>query len=120
MRGDKLECFAALLAYLEQNPCAGLDAASNALHYSKYHLHRLFSQAAGMSLQEYLRRAKLTQAARLLVKTNRPYWKLLSTAAMRVSRPFRSPSSGHTAVRQRIFAEEGSFIRCSFRLMRQI
>lgn len=72
MRRDKFECFATLLAHLAQAPCAGLDTASNALHYSKYHLHRLFSQAAGMPIQEYLRRARLTQAARLLVKTNRP------------------------------------------------
>lgn len=49
-----------------------LERVAEAAHYSKYHLHRMFTETAGMTLHDYARRRRLTEAARLLVFSRRP------------------------------------------------
>lgn len=49
-----------------------LDTVAAAVHYSKYHLHRLFLAAAGMTLHDYVQRRRLTEAAKLLVFSGKP------------------------------------------------
>lgn len=49
-----------------------LDMAAFAMHYSKYHLHHMFTDMVGMTLHDYIRRRQLTEAARLLVFTEKP------------------------------------------------
>ena len=44
-----------------------LEDVADALHYSKYHLHRIFSMTVGLTIHEYAIRRKLTEAAKLLV-----------------------------------------------------
>lgn len=44
-----------------------LKSAAKAAGYSKYYLHRMFTAAVGISLYQYIRRRKLTEAARLLI-----------------------------------------------------
>lgn len=53
--------------HLAENP--DLDTIAEAVHYSKYHLHRLFFDAVGITVHDYVRRRRLTEAARLLVFT---------------------------------------------------
>lgn len=47
-----------------------LDDISMANGYSKYHLSRMFSSCTDFSVHEYVRRRRLTEAARKLVETN--------------------------------------------------
>ncbi|QHQ61988.1 helix-turn-helix domain-containing protein [Anaerocolumna sedimenticola] len=49
-----------------------LDIIANAIHYSKYHLHRMFTNTIGLTIHEYVQRRKLTEAAKLLVFSNKP------------------------------------------------
>ncbi|SDX46207.1 GNAT family N-acetyltransferase [Paenibacillus sp. PDC88] len=49
-----------------------LDVIANALHYSKYYLHRIFSKRVGMTIHEYVQRRQLTEAAKLLAFSNKP------------------------------------------------
>lgn len=49
-----------------------LDMVSGALHYSKYHLHRLFTDTVGLTMHDYIQRRQLTEAAKLLVFSERP------------------------------------------------
>lgn len=49
-----------------------LETVANAAGYSKYHLHRIFTRAVGMTVHQYIRRRKLTEAARLLTFSNKP------------------------------------------------
>lgn len=49
-----------------------LDAVATAVHYSKYHLHRIFTEAVGITIHDYVGRRKLTEAAKLLVFSERP------------------------------------------------
>ena len=44
-----------------------LEKVSEAVHYSKYHLHRMFTNTVGMTIHDYVRRRQLTEAAKLLV-----------------------------------------------------
>ena len=44
-----------------------LDVVANAVHYSKYHLHRTFTDTVGLTIHDYIQRRRLTEAAKLLV-----------------------------------------------------
>ncbi len=44
-----------------------MDMIAQAVHYSKYHLHRVFSKTVGITIHDYLQRRQLTEAAKLLV-----------------------------------------------------
>lgn len=69
MERSSIENIAAVIAYVEAhlNEKLDLETVANAVHYSKYHLHRMFTDTAGMTLHEYIRRRRLTEAAKLLV-----------------------------------------------------
>ncbi len=44
-----------------------LDIVASAVHYSKYHLHRMFTNTVGLTIHDYVQRRQLTEAAKLLV-----------------------------------------------------
>ena len=49
------------LFYIEENLDSrlNLQTVASALHCSKYHLHRSFSKAAGLTIHDYVRRRQL-------------------------------------------------------------
>lgn len=49
-----------------------LDTLAKAAHYSKYHLHRMFTDTAGLTIHEYIQRRRLTEAAKLLAFSDQP------------------------------------------------
>lgn len=49
-----------------------LDMISGAVHYSKYHLHRVFSDTVGLTIHDYIQRRQLTESAKLLVFSCKP------------------------------------------------
>lgn len=55
--------------YIEENLTnkMDLDMIAEAAHYSKYHLHRMFSKTVGITIHDYLQRRQLTEAAKLLI-----------------------------------------------------
>lgn len=44
-----------------------LDIVASTVHYSKYHLHRMFTNTFGLTIHDYVQRRQLTEAAKLLV-----------------------------------------------------
>ncbi|MEM1486183.1 GNAT family N-acetyltransferase [Oscillospiraceae bacterium PP1C4] len=48
-----------------------LDEVAQAVHYSKYHLHRMFNNTVGITIHGYVQRRQLTEAAKLLVFSNK-------------------------------------------------
>lgn len=71
----KLEAALAAIAYIEEHLSdekVDLDTVSEAVHYSKYHLHRIFSNTVQLTIHEYARRRQLTEAAKLLVFSKKP------------------------------------------------
>ena len=49
-----------------------LDTIADAVHYSKYHLHRMFADMTGLTAHDYIQRRRLTEAAKLLVFSDKP------------------------------------------------
>lgn len=49
-----------------------LEQIARVGYYSKYHVHRLFSEQLGMTVGEYVKRRQLTEAAKKLVFSERP------------------------------------------------
>lgn len=52
-------------SHLSEKP--DLERIAAAVHYSKYYLHRIFTDTVGMSIGTYVKRRLLTEAAKLLV-----------------------------------------------------
>ena len=49
-----------------------LETVAEAVHYSKYHLHRLFTATVGITIHDYVQRRQMTEAAKLLVFSDKP------------------------------------------------
>lgn len=75
-----------LESHLAENP--GLDTVAEALHYSKYHLHRMFTDTVGLTIHEYVLRRRLTEAAKLLVFSGRPILDVAMTAGYKSQQAF--------------------------------
>ena len=61
-----------VIDYIENNLTGELDIStiSKFIGYSPYHLSRIFSTCIGFSIYEYIRRRRITEAARKLVKSD--------------------------------------------------
>ncbi len=68
-----IEIISQVIDYIDDNLDGDLrlDTIAEIFGYSKYHLHRMFSFITGMPLNSYIKRRKLTEAARALVKTEK-------------------------------------------------
>lgn len=60
------------ISYIEENLLQDLSVQSCARHagYSVYYFHRIFKGVVGMTLSEYIRKRRLTQAAKLLTSSD--------------------------------------------------
>jgi AraC-like DNA-binding protein len=75
LRGvKKIVNITSVIQYIEKhlNEKLDLDDVAKAVHYSKYHLHRLFSNTVGLTVHDYIQRRQLTEAAKLLVFSDKP------------------------------------------------
>lgn len=63
-----------VIEYIEKHLNGKLDLkiVAEAVHYSKYHLHRMFTSTVGMTIHDYVQRRQLTEAAKLLVFSDKP------------------------------------------------
>lgn len=66
---NSLENVVAAIGFIENHLTEKIDLESvaKAVHYSKYHLHRMFSDTVGLTIRDYIQRRRLTEAAKLLV-----------------------------------------------------
>lgn len=64
----------AAIDYIENNLADKLDLeiVAQAVHFSKYHLHRVFTETVGLTIHDYVQRRKLTEAAKLLIFSDKP------------------------------------------------
>lgn len=72
--GNHIEDIAAVIDYIEDHLDEKLDLekVSQAVHYSRYHLHRMFTNTVGMTIHDYVQRRQLTEAAKLLIFSAKP------------------------------------------------
>ncbi len=72
---EQLEPVVAAIQYIEKNLTSGelnLDIVADAVHYSKFHLHRIFTSTVDLSIHDYIQRRRLTESAKLLVFSDQP------------------------------------------------
>ena len=74
MEKNSEESIGRVLSCIEENLFRkpDLNMAAHAAHYSRYHLHRMFTRMTGMPLYSYMERRRLTEAAKLLVYSQKP------------------------------------------------
>lgn len=74
MQGQTVRIVSQAIRWIEDhlNYKLDLDMAAAGLHYSKYHLHRIFTKTVGMTIHDYAVRRRLTEAAKLLVFSKKP------------------------------------------------
>lgn len=92
MRNNALKSVAAAVAYIEAHlgESLALGSVATAVHYSKYHLHRVFANATGLTIHEYAQRRRLTEAAKLLVSSDRSVLDIALAAGYESQQAFTS------------------------------
>lgn len=79
-----------LVDYIETHLESKLDLESlaNQAGYSKYHLHRMFTNIVGFPIHSYVQRRRLTEAARRLVFTNQTIMEIALFAGYETQQSF--------------------------------
>lgn len=80
----------AVIDFIENhlNEKLDLETVAAGVHYSKYHVHRMFSELLGMTIHDYVQRRQLTQAAKLLVFSNQPILQIALTCGYQSQQAF--------------------------------
>ena len=65
-----------------------LEAIAGALHYSKYYLHRMFTDTVGLTIRAYAQRRRLTEAAKLLVSSDKSILEIALTTGYESQQSF--------------------------------
>ncbi len=65
-----------------------LETVAKAVHYSKYHLHRMFTNTIGLTIQTYVQRRKLTEAAKSLVLSDKSILEIALSAGYESQQSF--------------------------------
>lgn len=89
----------AAIQYIEthlSNEKIDLDVVAAAVHYSKYHLHRIFTDAVGLTIHDYAQRRQLTEAAKLLVFSDKPIIDIAILAGYDSQQAFSNEFKGFT------------------------
>lgn len=81
-----IETIGYIESHLHEKP--DLDTIADALHYSKYHLHRMFTGTVGLTIQTYSQRRRLTEAAKLLVFSDKPILEIAFAAGYESQQSF--------------------------------
>ncbi len=61
MTNENIENIVSVIAHIEAHLTEKMDlnCVAKAVHYSKYHLHRMFTGTVGLTLHDYLQRRRL-------------------------------------------------------------
>lgn len=115
MKND-VELTGAVIDYIEGHLSEKLDleTVAKAVHYSKYHLHRVFAQAAGLTIHDYALRRQLTEAAKLLVYSDRSILEIALSAGYESQQAFTSAFREMYKNRRGGTGKRKHFILCSW------
>lgn len=98
-----------------------LEQAAQAVHYSKYHLHRVFAETVGMTLHDYVQRRQMTEAAKLLVFSDKPVLDIALICGYESQQAFSDAFKGMYKLPPAQFRENREFypLQLRFTLRRQ-
>lgn len=85
-----IEHVIAAIEFIEDHLAEKLDLnlIAQAVHYSKYHLHRSFTDTVGVTVHDYVQRRQLTEAAKLLVFSDKPIIEIALSAGYESQQAF--------------------------------
>ena len=86
-----------------------LETVSEAVHYSKYHLHRMFTNTVGMTIHDYVQRRQLTEAAKLLIFSSKPIIEVAFFCGYESQQAFSSAFKSMYKVPPAQYREKGTF-----------
>ena len=86
-----------------------LEKVSEAVHYSKYHLHRMFTNTVGMTIHDYVQRRQLTEAAKLLVFSSKPIIEIAFFCGYESQQAFTSAFKSMYKVPPAQYRDSGTF-----------
>lgn len=86
-----------------------LDTIAEALHYSKYHLHRSFTKTIGLTIHDYVRRRRITEAARLLAFSQKPILEIALTSGYESQQAFSDVFKAMYKAAPAAFRKSGGF-----------
>ena len=86
-----------------------LEKVSEAVHYSKYHLHRMFTNTVGMTIHDYVQRRQLTEAAKLLVFSSKPIIEVAFFCGYESQQAFSSAFKSMYKVSPAQYRDKGNF-----------
>lgn len=90
MQGQTTRIVSQAIGFIEDNlnDKLELDTVAAALHYSKFHLHRMFTKTIGLTIHEYAQRRRLTEAAKLLVFSKKPIIEIVLNSGYKSQQAF--------------------------------
>lgn len=111
MNGSTAARTAAVISYIEAHlhEKLDLDTVARAACYSKFHLHRMFADTAGVTPHGYIQRRRLTEAARLLVFSDEPIIEIALTAGYESQQAFTSVFKSMYKRTPLAYRREGAF-----------
>ena len=108
-----------VIDYIEShlNEKLDLEKVSEAVHYSKYHLHRMFTNTVGMTVHDYVQRRQLTEAAKLLVFSSKPIMELAFLCGYESQQAFSSAFKSMYKVPPAQYRDRGTFYPLQLRFV---
>ena len=94
-----------------------LEKLSEAVHYSKYHLHRMFTNTVGMTIHDYVQRRQLTEAAKLLIFSSRPIIEIAFFCGYESQQAFSSAFKSMYKVPPVQYRDQGNFYPLQLRFV---
>lgn len=83
-----------MIDYIQQNLGTDitLSKLSDRVHFSKYHLHRIFKEYTGETLKKYIRRLRMENSVNMMIRKIKAFLRLLLKTDIHGYRIFREPS----------------------------
>ena len=94
-----------------------LEKVSEAVHYSKYYLHRMFTNTVGMTIHDYVQRRQLTEAAKLLVFSAKPIIEVVFLCGYESQQAFSSVFKAMYKVPPAQYRDGGTFYPLQLRFV---
>ncbi len=108
-----------VINYIENHLDERLDLSrvAEAVHYSKYHLHRMFTSTLGMTIHDYVQRRQLTEAAKLLVFSDKPIIEVAFVCGYESQQAFSSVFKSMYKMPPAQYRENGTFYPLQLRVV---
>ena len=115
MPNKQIRNIASVIAYIEAHLTQklNLDILAEAMHYSKYHLHRIFTDTVGLTIHDYIQRRRLSEAAKLLIFSEKSVLDIALLAGYESQQALRMRLPECTSCHRPNIGKMRNFIRCS-------